>query len=277
MLFNMLIDKYVLNNRNGIKYYSFPILSDTGLVTDAFSTREGGVSKGIYSKMNLSLKLDDNRADVMENIRLFCDALELNSKNIVMSNQTHSNKVRCVDERDIGTGIYKAAYTDDVDGLITNVSGIVLMTFYADCVPVYFLDEKKKVIALSHSGWRGTYNEITKNTIELMNEKYECEPENIKVVTGPCICKDCYEVSIQLGEQFANKFSDAQDAIEFSNNKCHLDLSKIIKNTALSCGIKKENFVISGICTCCQSELLHSHRATGGKRGLNAAVLCLKD
>ena len=277
MLFSMVNKNFVLNNKNGVQYFSFPILSDTGLVVDAFSTREGGVSKGIYSKMNLSLKLDDNKDDVMENIRLFCNALELDYKKIVMSNQTHSNKVRCIDEKDIGTGIYKGAYTDDVDGLITNIPGIVLMTFYADCVPVYFLDVKRNVIALSHSGWRGTYDEITKNTIELMHEKYDCEPENIKVVTGPCICKDCYEVSLELGEQFAYKFQDAKDAIDFTGNKCHLDLSRIIMNTALNCGIREENFVISGICTCCQSKLLHSHRATGGKRGLNAAVLCLKD
>lgn len=269
-------DKVVLNDIKGVKYFSFPILDNTDLVIDAFSTRKGGVSKGIYSAMNLSLKLDDNRDDVLENIRLFTESVGVDMKKIVMSNQTHTNIVKCVNETDMGTGIYKPGFNSDVDGIITNVPGLVLMTFYADCVPVYFLDPVKNVIAISHSGWKGTFSEITKVTIETMAKNYGSRPEDIKLVCGPCICKDCYEVSIELGEKFALKFSNAGDCIDFSNNKCHLDLCEIIKYTALSCGVKEENIVISEVCTCCNSDLLHSHRATSGKRGLNAAIMCLK-
>lgn len=266
----------ILNNVNGVKFFTFPILESTGLVNHGFSTREGGVSKGIYGTMNLSLKLDDDVDNVLENINIFSKAIGINTDSIVMSNQTHSAKVRCVNEDDIGTGITKTGYTDDVDGLITNVPQITLMTFYADCVPVYFLDEKRKVIGLSHSGWKGTFDEITKVTIETMVNKYGSEPEDIIVVTGPSICKDCYEVSVELGEKFATKFSNSSHAIEFVNGKCYLDLNEIIKSTAISCGIREDNIVISGVCTCCNSKLLHSHRATGGKRGLNAAMICLK-
>lgn len=268
--------KVILNNKNGVKFFTFPILESTGLVKHGFSTREGGVSKGIYATMNLSLKLDDNRDDVLKNIDIFSNAINVSSDSIVMSNQTHSAKVRCINEDDIGTGIIKPGYSGDVDGLITNVPNITLMTFYADCVPVYVLDVKRNVIGLSHSGWKGTFDEITKVTVKTMRDKYGSAPEDIIVVTGPSICKSCYEISIELGEKFAEKFKNAFHAIEFVNGKCYLDLSEIIKSTALSCGIKEENVVISGVCTCCNSKLLHSHRATGGKRGLNAAMMCLK-
>lgn len=278
MHFNMLNnDKVILNNKNGVKYFTFPILSATELVTHAFSTREGGVSKGIYSSMNLSLKLDDCKEDVLENIKIFSKAVGFEHERIVMSNQTHSNVVRCINEEDIGTGILKPGFSDDVDGMITNIPGIVLMTFYADCVPIYFLDIEKKVIALSHSGWRGTFDEIAKVTIEKMNEAYNCNPSDIKVVTGPCICMDCYEVSLELGEKFTEKFGNDEKCVRFTEGKCFIDLSQIIRLTLISSGIKEENIVLSKICTCCNRDLLHSHRATGGKRGLLAAMMSLRE
>lgn len=270
-------DKVKLNNISGLKYFSFPVLDATGMVINAFSTRTGGVSKGIYSTMNLSLKLDDDRESVLKNIDLFTKAIGVDKERIVMSNQTHTNIVSCVNESHAGIGIYKPGFKDDVDGLITNVPGLVLMTFYADCVPIYFLDKVNKVIALSHSGWKGTFDEIGKVTVETMKEKYGSLPENIIAVTGPSICKDCYEVSIELGERFAHKFKKACEYIDFSAKKCHLNLTGIIKHTLVTAGLKEENIVISDVCTCCNSKLLHSHRASGGKRGLNAAILCIKD
>lgn len=267
----------VLNKYEETEYVSFPILSDTDMVYHGFSTRKGGVSKEIYSTMNLSLKLDDDRENVLENIKRFSNAVGVDYNTIVMSNQTHSNKIRCVGTSDMGTGIYKPAYTDDVDALVTNVKGLTLMTFYADCVPVFFLDESNKVIALAHSGWRGTYDEISKNVIDTMKSEYASVPEKIKVVTGPCICKSCYEVSLELGEKFAKKFGMLTDCISFGAYKCHLDLSRIIEHSLISCGVMKENIVVSDICTCCNSELFHSHRATNGRRGLNAALLSLKE
>lgn len=278
MLFRMFDEnKVILNEINKVKFFTFPLFEKTGLVRSVFSTRSGGVSTGIYSEMNLSLKLEDSRENVLENIELFTKAVGFDKEKIVMSNQTHTNKVRCVDESDFQTGLNKPGFDTDVDGLITNVPGLVLMTFYADCVPVYFLDPVNKVIAISHSGWKGTFDEIAKVTVETMSNNYGTKPENLLALTGPSICKDCYEVSIELGEKFASEFPRAKECIDFSNGKCHLDLCGIIKHTLINSGVKKENIVISDVCTCCNSELLHSHRATGGKRGLNAAMMCLKD
>lgn len=270
-------NKADLNNINGVSFLTFPLLSDTGLVKHCFSTKVGGVSEGIYASMNLSLKLDDKRENVLENINRISKAAGFNEKRIVMSNQTHSARVINIDESHIGTGITLPGFSDDVDGMITNVCGITLMTFYADCVPVYFLDPVKKVIGLSHSGWRGTYDEISKVTVNEMGKCYGTLPEDVLAVTGPCICKSCYEVSLELGEKFAQKFGTDNKLIEFKNEKAYLDLSEIIRYTLVNCGVKEENISLSKVCTCCNSNLFHSHRATNGKRGLNGAMMCLKD
>ena len=270
-------NRAVLKSINKVEYFTFPILEETGLVTHAFSTRKGGVSKGHFGSMNLSLKLDDSREDVMTNIHLFCDAVGFDYNNIVMSNQTHSNRAISVNEQDLGTGIIREAFKDDVDGMITNIPGLVLMTFYADCVPIYFLDKIKKVIGLSHSGWRGTYDEIGKITVNKMQEMYGSDPNDIIAVTGPCICQNCYEVSRDLADKFYDKFGNLQGHISYINDRCYLNLSGIIKQSLISAGLRNENIVLTEICTCCNSDLLHSHRASGGKRGLLAAMMCLKE
>lgn len=270
-------NKAVLNKKKNVEFITFPILENIDFIRHAFSTRKGGVSKSFYGSMNLSLKLDDDRNDVLENIDRFCRAVGFNKEKIVMSNQTHSSKVIVVDEKHMGTGITAPGFTDDVDGMITNVQGLVLMTFYADCVPVYFVDERKKVIGICHSGWRGTFAEISRNTVELMREHFASNPEDIKAVIGPCICKDCYEVSCELADKFADKFGVFDDNISFSGDKGHIDLSKIIRSTLIKTGLSEENIVNCHVCTCCNSELLHSHRASNGKRGLLSAMMCIKE
>ena len=96
----------------------------------------------------------------------------------MLSHQTHTNNVRIVSDKDRGTGIFKEPFTD-VDGLITNTPGVALVTQYADCTPLLFFDPVKKVIATSHSGWRGTVKEIGKITVEKMQKECEKFPDAV--------------------------------------------------------------------------------------------------
>ena len=144
------------NRHDETEYLNFPLLEETGLARHLFSTRLGGVSGGIFSSMNLSYTRGDDRAAVDENYRRIAKALGCQVEDIVCSDQTHTTNIRIVEEKDRGKGVlYPKDYTD-VDGLITDVPGIVLATFYADCVPLFFIDVEKKAVGLSHSGWRGT-------------------------------------------------------------------------------------------------------------------------
>ena len=139
-----------------LEYLIFPTLEETGVVEHLFTTRTGGVSSGIYSTMNLSFSRGDDPECVRENYRRIGEVLGTDPEHMVASKQTHTTKIRLVTEADLGNGITGHSAYDDVDGLATDIPGIALVTFYADCVPLYFVDPVKKAIGLAHSGWRGT-------------------------------------------------------------------------------------------------------------------------
>ena len=262
-----------------VPYLSFPMFRDTGLVTDGFSTRLGGVSEGCFLSLNLSFDRGDDRAAVAENFRRMGEALGVRCEDMVLSQQTHTTNIRIVTDEDRGKGITRERDYTDIDGLITNVPGICLVTTYADCVPLYFLDPAKKVIALSHSGWRGTVGKIGKKTVELMHDNFGSDPADILAAVGPSVCQDCYEVSADVIDRFKEVFDrSAWDELfyEKPDGKYQLDLWKANEKIFLEAGIRKDHIAVTNVCTHCNSEILYSHRAMGDKRGNLCAFLALK-
>ena len=262
-----------------VPYLSFPMFRDTGLVTDGFSTRLGGVSEGCFSSLNLSFDRGDDRAAVAENFRRMGEALGVRCEDMVLSQQTHTTNIRIVTDEDRGKGITRERDYTDIDGLITNVPGICLVTTYADCVPLYFLDPVKKVIALSHSGWRGTVGKIGKKTVELMHDNFGSDPADILAAVGPSVCQDCYEVSADVIDRFKEVFDrSVWDELFYGkpDGKYQLDLWKANEKIFLEAGIRKEHIAVTNVCTHCNSGLLYSHRAMGDKRGNLCAFLALK-
>ena len=262
--------------KDDLIYIKFPKLISTGKVKHAFSTRHGGVSQGDFSSMNLSFNRGDKRESVLENYRILCEAEGINPENLVLSAQTHTNNVITVSTADIGTGITKPSFTD-VDGLITNQKNVALVTQYADCTPLLFCDPVEEVVATSHAGWRGTAKLIGKVTVEKMCSEFGCKPQNIIAAIGPCIGKCCYEVDDPVFNAFKEiSFLDTKDFLTAkSNGRYMLDLVEANRRILINCGIDPENIDCSDICTNCHSNDLHSHRATGGKRGNLAAIIQL--
>ncbi|MCI8464910.1 MAG: peptidoglycan editing factor PgeF [Lachnospiraceae bacterium] len=265
--------------KNEIPFLSFPLLEEySSLVTHGFSTRLGGVSEGDLATMNLGFSRGDERTRVMENYRRMAEALELPLERMVLSMQTHTANVRVVTEDDVGNGIFRPLPYKNVDGLITNVRNIPLVTFYADCVPLYVVDPVHKAIGLSHSGWRGTVKRMGAVTLSAMKEVYRTRPEDVLVGIGPSICRDCYEVSLDVAEEFRLAFGAEAERLldEKADGKFQLDLWEANRQVFLEAGVKSEHLAVTDICTCCNPELLFSHRASKGKRGNLAAFLCLK-
>lgn len=263
----------------GVRYLQFPALTATGVCRHLFSTRIGGISKGYLGSMNLSYTRGDTKENVDENFRRIAGILGSKTEDFVLSHQTHTTNVRVVTKEDRGKGITRERDYEDVDGLITNVPGIVLATFYADCVPLYFVDPVKKAIGLSHSGWRGTVAKMGKVTVQKMTEEYGCNPSDIIAAIGPSICVDCYEVSMDVAQEFKNAFNDASNIdkiiIPKNEEKAMLDLWQANLAVLTEANIPKENISMPDICTACNSELLFSHRASEGKRGNLGAFLVL--
>lgn len=279
----LLLEECKIENGNVVPLLKFQNLEASGIVKHCFTTRMGGVSRGIFSSMNLSFTRGDEKESVEENYRRIASALEVDYEAFVCTDQTHTTNVRKVTTKDKGYGVTRAKNYTDVDGLITNEPGLVLSTFYADCVPLYFVDPVNKAIGLSHSGWRGTVNRMGKATIEAMKKEYGTNPKDLLCAIGPSICQECYEVSGDVAEEFSKAFSGKEEEIlkqkdnmKMCEPKYQLDLWRANVIILTEAGVPEENIAVTNICTCCNPKLLFSHRASQGKRGNLAAFMCLK-
>ena len=187
--------------------------------------------------------------------------------------------VRIVTEEDRGKGILYPRDYQDVDGLVTDEPGVVLTTFYADCVPLYLIDPVHKAIGLSHSGWRGTKGRMGQATICKMTEVYGTNPQDLIAAVGPSICQDCYEVSEDVIEEFKKAFDGKHWESLFykkDNGRYQLNLWEANRIIFMEAGVLPENIHMPNLCTCCNPEFLFSHRASGGKRGNLAAFLGIR-
>ncbi len=266
----------IMNEVNGIKFLTFESFTNTGVVNHCFSTRVGGVSEGIYSSLNLGLNRGDDREKVLKNYRLISEAVGFSPNDIVFSNQIHKTNIHIAKDCDRGNGYARKTEIKDKDGFITNEPNIVLTTFHADCIPLFFLDSVKKVIGLSHAGWRGTVDGIGKITVEKMVSTYSCCLDDILVGIGPGIGFNSFEVDSPVVNKFTEKLYFASEYIvpnKNNNNKFNIDLEGINKRILLETGIKEENIECALICTVENQDLFYSHRATAGNRGSMAAFL----
>lgn len=258
---------------DGVPFLSYPMLEETGIVHHGFSTKLGGVSKGCWATMNISTTRGDDPEDVEENQRRIARAIGVKPEDMTFTNQTHTTNVAVVRAEDKGRRFM------ETDGMITNVPGICLVTFYADCVPLYFVDPVKKAIGLSHSGWRGTVGKIGKVTVELMQKTYGSDPKDILAAIGPSICQDCYEVSEDVIVKFQKSFEEKYWPELFyqkENGKYQLNLWKANELVFEEAGILKKHIAVTNVCTHCNPDILFSHRITGNKRGNLSAFLALK-
>lgn len=256
----------------------YPLLERTGMVEHCFTTRLGGVSEGMFSSMNLSFSRGDKKEAVEENFRRLAAALGTEPGQFILTDQTHTTNVRKVTAADAGRGLTRERNYRDVDGLITDEPGLVLSAFFADCVPLYFVDTVHHAIGLSHSGWRGTVKRMGAVTLEAMEKAYGTQPKDVICAIGPSICRDCYEVSEDVAEEFAKEFSGREQEIlvEKGEGKYQLDLWRANVLVLKSAGVLPEHIAMTDICTCCNEKLLFSHRASQGKRGNLGAFLSLK-
>lgn len=262
-----------------IKYLTFPLLNKVGMVRHLFSTREGGVSKGIFASMNLSYTRGDEKESVDENFRRIAEIFGTTPDRIVCSRQTHTTNVRLVTEEDCGKGVVYPADYEDVDGLITNQPGILLCTSYADCVPLYFVDVKNRAIGLAHSGWRGTAAGMGAVMLKRMREAFGTMPGDVLAAIGPSICRDCYQVGEEVAEAFRKSFPDDWEELLAKGEekgKYQLDLWEANRRILLHGGVLPEHIAVTDLCTCCNGDFLFSHRASQGKRGNLGAFLELR-
>ena len=275
----------IKDNKSGnhtVPLIESPLLQEIRGLRHGFSTRKGGVSKEHLSSLNLGFNLGDEREKVLENFRILGSLFEAKPEDFVLTQQTHSINVRRVGKEDRGKGIFRERNYTDVDALITNEEGVILTAFSADCVPILFYDKGHRAIASCHSGWRGTHGRILARVIEAMQREFSSKPEEIYIAIGPSICKNCYEVSEDVGEAFLEAFpalreetKNASPIERVSEEKFHIDLWELNRIIALEAFIPPENISISGYCTMERPDLFFSHRYSQGRRGVQGAFISL--
>lgn len=268
---------------DGMEYLVFPELEKTGIVSHLFSTRLGGVSRGCYGESNFSYTRGDLREAVDENYRRVAQILGHGRTldDFVSTYQTHTTNVRLVTEEDRGKGTVRQRDYTDTDGLITDVPGIILVTYHADCTPLYFVDPVHRAIGLSHSGWKGTAGRMGQKTLEAMNRAFGTRPEDCICGIGPSICGDCYEIGEDVAQIFRDSFADTdllqkQILRAKGNGKYLLNLWRANRMILENAGVPSAQISVTDICTCCNPEYLFSHRKAHEKRGNLAAFLTLK-
>lgn len=262
-------------SEEGVGFIKFNNLKKyEGIITHCFTTRLGGVSCDECSSLNLGFNRNDKRENVFENFLRVSKALNINHQNMVLSNQVHDIKIRVVDENDRGKGLIKESDIIGFDGLITNKKDIALVTFYADCVPVFFFEPHKKVIGVSHSGWRGTVKEIAKETVMKMQEEYDIDISKVEVAIGPSIGSCCFEVGDEVYDEFVSILRWSEKfCFKSDKGKWHINLQKIIEQSLINYGLDKNKISVPDICTKCNNDVFFSFRGDNGKTGNLAGII----
>lgn len=246
-----------------------------GGVAHGFSTRSGGVSTGIYESMNLGSNRGDEPEHVRENYRRFFAVIGGDVESMALSNQVHGDVVRVVTAADRKADLY-AEEPYEADGLVTDIPGLALVIFGADCLPILFYDPVRRVIAAAHAGWRGTASGIVERAVEKLLF-YGCRPEDILAAVGPGISGCCFETREDVPNAMTAALGVAATPFikPVENGKFHVDLKGLNVLRLERAGLLSEHISVSRECTACQPEKYWSHRVTNGKRGSQAAVIQL--
>jgi hypothetical protein len=233
-----------------------------------FTTRQGGISTGPYSSMNLGLNTEDNPDFVNANYTKLLRQLKIPQKEVCHVKQVHGSQVVKISETMPTTLI-------EADAMVTNVPGRVLYMNFADCLPLFLAAEDQTAIALVHCGWRGIVGGIVKKSLFSLERNYEVQPENVRAVLAPSICQKCFSVGEDVARQFYQQFStfpELGQLVELRQGGGQIDLAGIVKAQLINSGVRVESIVTSEFCTSCSDHLFFSHRRDQGLTGRMAAL-----
>ena len=270
--------------KEGIQYLQFrKLLKYSDIITHGYSL---GIDKNFRTARANKQKLPEQEAKkAIKDYENLGKCIDIKLNKMVKPNQAHTDKIQIVEkhilenEPDFNLEVY-----DKTDGLITNKKDIALATTNADCILLLFFDPVNKVIANVHSGWRGTIQRISVKTVQKMVNKFNCKPENIICCICPSIRKCHFEVENYVKEILEKEFKELKieqnkDIMEKQKDKEKWNIDTVLINKILlkQEGLKQENIIDSGICSVCNSDLIHSYRVERQGYGLATALIKIND
>lgn len=240
-------------------------------VPHGFTTRFGGVSEGILSSLNIGIHRGDRWENVLKNYEILGNALGFDSKNLVLSHQTHTDTVLRVGRAQTGSGLF-APELPPCDGLITNEPGVALVVFTADCTPILLHDPVTGAVGAVHAGWRGTAASIAGKAVEAMTREFGSRPRDLRAAIGPNIGVCCFETHADVPQAMLEAFGEeARPFLHPKGEKYDVNLKEINAMVLRRAGV--EQIEISTACTVCQCHRFWSHRVTQGERGSQGAII----
>ena len=259
----------------GTGLYCAESLDAAGQVAHGFSTREGGITTDVpYASLNLSWNRCGSEEEVIANFHIFARGAGVDYDDMAVVNHEHGNTVLRLDRQHRGRG-FSLEPLPFCDGIITNDPSVTLVTSHADCGAYFFYDPVQRAVGMAHAGWKGTFLRIGAVMAKRMAEEYGTRPEDIIASTGPCICRDCFEVDQDLGEKFAAEFDQQGITRPGKPGKAYVDLELAAAVQFVEVGIRPENITLMNACTYEDRDMFFSHRRDKGITGSMAAFIKL--
>lgn len=263
---------FLTQQKNGLLYHTSTVLEGGGAV-HGFSSRLGGVSEGEFAALNLRGSCADSAENVRENYRRFCAALGASEERAVLSKQVHSDTVRAVTAADAGKGLLRPA-DYEADALITDVAGLPLFVFSADCIVILLHDREAGCVGAVHAGWRGTAKAIVQIAVEAMSAEYGADPAHIRAAIGPGIGPCCFETDDDVPQAMTEAMgAAAAPCLERRGAKWHVDLKGLNRLQLIASGVPEDQIDTCPLCTACRPDLYWSHRRMGEHRGVQGAMI----
>ncbi|HUH65756.1 MAG TPA: peptidoglycan editing factor PgeF [Syntrophales bacterium] len=248
-----------------MEYLEALALTDCNFLTHAFCTRKGGVSRGRFENLNVSVKEGDAEENVRANLRIIADAFGITVEQFVIVSQVHGEEILTVDRppADLASSVRL-----EFDAIVTDQPGVAICVKTADCVPIFFADRKRKVVGVAHAGWRGTALSVAGKTTQALISRFNCRAGDIIAAIGPAIGPCCYKVD----EPVVNAMKGQRGSESFFSKGAKpgewmLDLAGANRMQIMGCGIPEMNTHVARSCTSCRRDMFFSHRGEGGNTG----------
>ena len=255
----------------GTGLYCAEALDKAGGVSHGFSTREGGITVDPpKASLNLSWTRCGSPEEVIANFKIFAEGAGIDYDDMAVVNHEHGANVLRIAHEHRGRGFYKDPLPP-CDGIITDDPTVTLVTSHADCGAYFFYDPVHRAIGMAHAGWKGTLLRIGAEMARRMAEEFDTDPSDIIAATGPCICRDCFEVDADLGEKFQSEFGYPGISRPGRPGKAYVDLELAAAVQFVEAG----SITLMNACTYENRQHFFSHRRDKGITGSMAAYIKL--
>jgi YfiH family protein len=243
-----------------------PLLTSAVIPPDfrhGFSSRAGGVSAGPYQSLNLGMRWGDARENVLENRRRLQQATQASA--LYLAAQVHGAEIAVVRAGETPADLARR----QADGVCSDLPGVAVGIYVADCVPALLADPRTGAFAAVHAGWRGTVASILPAAVSALGREYGARPQDLRVALGPCIGPCCFEVGPEVAAVFP-----AESVIERPGRKPHVDLRRTLRAQLLAAGLRPDFIDSDGPCTVCDSEgRFFSYRRDAGVTGQHVGFI----